>query len=531
MLGEGIWIPLFWADATNWWQWLVILPVGIVAGVAAGYFYTHRITAHAQQERKRLLEEGHQESERIQQNAREESREQVAERRERFEKEMRESRKEIKDHEKRLGKREDGLDRKIDLLNKKERKLEKQDQHLKNRDQDLNRQQSELESLLEEEKNALYRASQMSKAEAEKVLMERLEKDLEHEQEVMVARMVDRVKDTCETRARDILATTIQRLASQQCQEVTVSNIELPNEEMKGRIIGREGRNIRSFEKATGVDVIVDDTPGVIVLSCFDSIRREMARRSIDKLIADGRIHPSRIEEVVNETKQEMNELIQKTGKQVSYDLNIPHLHPKLITLLGRLRFRTSYGQNVLDHSIECANIAGMIAAELKLDVQLARRSALFHDIGKAVDHQFEGGHPEIGANLLQRYDEAPEVVNSAASHHNDVPQESVYAVIVQAADSISGSRPGARGESLDRYLQRLEKLESLVNTFPGVQGTQAIQAGREVRVIVNSSRVSDKKAVRLAHDIAKEIESQLTYPGEIKVTLIRETRVVEYAR
>lgn len=513
------------------WHWLVIIPVGLVAGVVFSYFYTRRVTSTAQQERKRLLEEGHHDAERIKKDARDESRDWVSQQRESFEKEAKESRRELKESERRLSRREDGLDRKIDLLNKNERKVEKRDQLTREREAALQKSQDDLDGLIEEEKNTLFRITQLSKAEAEKILMERIEKDLAHEQEILVTRMVDRVKEKAEERSRDILATTIQRLSSQQCQEITVSSIELPNEEMKGRIIGREGRNIRAFEKATGVDVIVDDTPGIIVLSCFDSIRREMARRAIDKLIADGRIHPSRIEEVVAETKQEMNELIQKTGKQVSYDLNIPHLHNKLITLLGRLRFRTSYGQNVLDHSIECSNIAAMIAAELGLDQDLARRAALFHDIGKAVDHQFEGGHPEIGANLLKRYDEAPEVVNSAASHHNDVPQESVYAVIVQAADSISGSRPGARGESLDRYLKRLEKLESLVNTFPGVQGTQAIQAGREVRVIVNASRINDKKAIRLAHDIAREIETQLTYPGEIKVTLIRETRVVEYAR
>jgi ribonuclease Y len=300
---------------------------------------------------------------------------------------------------------------------------------------------------------------------------------------------------------------------------------------MKGRVIGREGRNIRAFEKTTGVDVIVDDTPGVINLSCFDPIRREMASRALAQLIADGRIHPSRIEEVVAETKREMNELIQKTGRQVAIDLDIPGMHPKLVTLLGRLRFRSSYGQNVLDHSIECANLAGMIAGEMGLDVQLAKRCALFHDVGKAVDHQFEGGHPEIGASLLRRYDEAPEVQNAAASHHNDVPQETIYSVLVQAADSISGSRPGARGESLERYIQRLEKLESLVTSFAGVKNAQAIQAGREVRVFVNAQRVTDKKATRLCHDIAKQIESELTYPGEIKVTLIRETRVTEYAR
>ncbi|MCI0650846.1 MAG: ribonuclease Y [Planctomycetes bacterium] len=518
-------------DASDFVSAGVIAAIAAAAAFAGSKFWTRRTVARAQVERRRLLEESQAEAEQIKKASRTESREWIEEQRKVFENEVREGRKELKEQSRRISKREDGLERKIDLLNKKERKLEQEEQHLHERDQRQRDLQGELEHLVEEEKKTLYRIAEMSKEEAEKVLLERLDRELEHEKDQLVSRMVERTKETVEARARDILATSIQRLASQHCQEVTVSSIELPNDEMKGRIIGREGRNIRAFEKTTGVDVIVDDTPGVITLSCFDSIRREMARRALDKLIADGRIHPTRIEEVVAETKTEMNELIQKTGKQVTYDLNIAGLNSKLITLLGRLKFRTSYGQNVLDHVVECATMASMIAAELGVDAALAKRCALFHDIGKAVDHQFEGGHPEIGASLLQRYDEPPEVVNSAASHHNDVPQESIYAVITQAADSISGSRPGARGESLERYIQRLEKLESVVNSFPGVQSAQAIQAGREVRVFVNSHRISDKRATRLAHDIAKKIETELTYPGEIKVTLIRETRVVEYAR
>ena len=310
-----------------------------------------------------------------------------------------------------------------------------------------------------------------------------------------------------------------------------MANIEIPDDAMKGRVIGREGRNIRSFEKATGVSVIVDDTPGVITVSCFDSIRREIARRAMERLIADGRIHPTRIEEVVQQTRQEIEEIVQKEGKQACFDLNIVGVHPRLVTLLGRLHFRTSYGQNVLEHSREVAHLAGMIAGELGLDVKLARRCGLLHDIGKALDHEVEGGHPEIGASMAQRYDEPEEVVNAIASHHNDVPQRSIYAVITQAADAISGSRPGARGETLERYIKRLEKLETLAASFPGVKSANAIQAGREIRVIVNSQKVSDAKALKLCHDIAREIEAQLTYPGEIKVTLLRETRVVEYAR
>jgi ribonuclease Y len=433
--------------------------------------------------------------------------------------------------ETRLAKKEDGLDRKFDLLSKKESYLESKEKSLNKRAQMLEVREHEIENLVEEEKQVLFRITELSKDEAEKLLLQKLEKDFEHEKETLITRTLDRVKETADTRSRDILASCIQRMASGYCQEITTSVVEIPNDEMKGRVIGREGRNIRAFEKATGVDVIVDDTPGVIIVSCFDSIRREMARRSMEKLIADGRIHPARIEELVAQTKKEMNDLIQQEGKQVIYDLNIPGIHPKLVTLLGRLKFRTSYGQNVLHHTKECAYLAGMIAGELGLDVTLAKRCALLHDVGKAVDHEVEGGHPEIGANIARRYDEPPEVVNSIASHHNDVPQESIYAVITQAADSISGSRPGARGETLERYIKRLEKLEALALSFAGVKAANAIQAGREIRVFVNSQKISDKKALMLCRDIAAEIEKQLTYPGEIKVTVLRETRVVEYAR
>jgi len=510
---------------------IIAVVVAIAAGWGFSHLYTRRAGSAAQVERKRMLEEAHQEAERLRQEARQETKSWQQEQREAYQQEVRQTRTELKDEERRISKREDELERRMELLKGKEKKVEQGEQGLQSRESRVRSREEEIESLHEQARDDLQRVASLSREEAERMLLARIEKDLEHESDALIARMIERTQEKVEDRARDILATAIQRLSSSYCQEATVTSIELPNDEMKGRVIGREGRNIRAFEKTTGVDVIVDDTPGVINLSSFDPIRREMASRALTQLIADGRIHPSRIEEVVAETKREMNELIQKTGRQVSIDLDIPRMHPKLITLLGRLRFRSSYGQNVLDHSIECANLAGMIAGEMGLDVQLAKRCALFHDIGKAVDHQFEGGHPEIGASLLRRYDEPPEVCNAAASHHNDVPQETIYSVLVQAADSISGSRPGARGESIERYIQRLEKLESLVTSFAGVKSAQAIQAGREVRVFVNAQRVSDKKAIRLCHDIAKQIEDELTYPGEIKVTLIRETRVTEYAR
>lgn len=504
--------------------------IGLVLGGAVFAVYWFWLS-RSKKTASRLIEEAEKEARGRADGIAREAQDNIKARRVEFEKDLEAMRNEQQARESRLSKKEDSLDRKFDLLNKKEGYLENKDKSLNKRSSLVQQREQELEQIIEEEKQNLFRIAKLSREEAERLLLQKLERDFEHETETLISRMVDKVKDTCEARTREILASCIQRMSSTYCQEVTTSTIEIPNDEMKGRVIGREGRNIRAFEKATGVDVIVDDTPGVIIVSCFDSIRREMARRAMDRLIADGRIHPARIEEVVEQTKREMNELILQEGKQAVYDLNIPGVNPKIITLLGRLKFRTSYGQNVLYHVKECANLAGMIAAELGLDVTLARRCALLHDIGKAVDHEIEGGHPEIGANIAKRYDEPAEVVNAIASHHNDVPQETIYSVITQAADSISGSRPGARGETLERYIKRLEKLEAVALTFQGVKSANAIQAGREIRIFVNSQKVSDKRAVKLCRDIAKEIEEQLTYPGEIKVTLLRETRVVEYAR
>ena len=503
---------------------------GVVLGqlTLLGYYVKHKANRQTAQG---LLDTAKAEAEKVKKDSEADLERTLREQKSKADKEIESIRSDLTGQERRLTKKEDSLDRKFDLLNKKESYIESKEKSLNRRGALLEQREQEVEQVIEEEKQALFRITELGKEEAERMLLQKLEREFEHERETLVARTVERVKEASEARARDILGTTMQRMASSFCQAITTSNIEIPNDEMKGRVIGREGRNIRAFEQATGVDVIVDDTPGVIILSCFDSIRREMARRAMDKLIADGRIHPARIEEVVEETKKEMNELIQHEGKQVVYDLDLPGINPKIVTLLGRLKFRTSYGQNVLSHSRECAHLCGMIASELGLDIKLAKRCALLHDIGKAVDHEIEGGHPEIGANIARRYDEPAEVVNSIASHHNDVPQESIYAVITQVADSISGSRPGARGETLERYIKRLEKLESVVTSFAGVKAANAIQAGREVRVFVNSQKVNDKKALKLCRDIAAEIESQLTYPGEIKVTLLRETRVVEYAR
>ncbi|NCG12356.1 MAG: ribonuclease Y [Planctomycetia bacterium] len=509
----------------------LIGPLLIVGGFAISYAIVTKQSAKAKLEKEKVLSEARSDAERIRSESRTESQDWAQQQREDVQREVREGRKEIKQAERDLRKREDSLDRRMDLLSKKEQNLESLEGDLDQRKSRISTKENEIEDLVDQQRENLERAANMSRDEARTTLLDSMKQEVDHEGDQMIQRMVERVKDSADTKCKSILASTLQRISATYCQESTVTSVEIASDDMKGRIIGREGRNIRAFEKATGVDVIVDDSPGVITLSCFDPIRREMGSRALSKLLQDGRIHPSRIEEIVGETKKSLNEEIQKSGVQVSYDLDIPGIHPKLVTLLGRLKYRTSYSQNVLAHSVEVANICGMLAAEFGLDQSLAKRCGLFHDLGKAVDHQFEGGHPEIGATILKRYDEAPEVVNSAASHHNDVPQESIYAVLTQAADSISGSRPGARGESLDRYIERLEKLEGLVNSFSGVSNAQAIQAGREVRVFVNAHKVNDKKATRLAHDIAKEVEDQLTYPGEIKITLIRETRVVEYAR
>jgi ribonuclease Y len=505
--------------------------VGGLIGCLLTYFIYRAYLRSTEKTSDKILEEARKKAQALQKESEVQVKSDLVKIRAKAEEEIAGQRRELLNDEKNLAKKEDGLNRKLDLLNKKEQHLVEREKTLAKRSQAIEIQEQEVDRLIEEEKQVLYRITELSREDAEKLLLQKMEKDFEHEKETMISRTVERVKEAAETRSKEILATCMQRIASGYCQEITTSTIEIPNDEMKGRVIGREGRNIRAFEKTTGVDVIVDDTPGVIIVSCFDSIRREMARRAMEKLIADGRIHPSRIEEIVAATKKEMNDLIQQEGKQAIYDLDLPGVNPKLITLLGRLKFRTSYGQNVLHHVKECAHLAGMIASELGIDAQLARRCALLHDIGKAVDHEVEGSHPEIGANIAKRYDEPPEVVNSIASHHNDVPQESIYAVLTQAADSISGSRPGARGETLERYIKRLEKLEAVALTFSGVKAANAIQAGREIRVIVNSQKITDKKAVKLCRDIAKEIEEQLTYPGEIKVTLLRETRVVEYAR
>ncbi len=471
------------------------------------------------------------EAERIIKNADISAREELFKKKEGFEKETQETRQELRHLEKRLSKREDSIERKIDIMTKKEKYIESMASNLTNKERELSQKNAQLDEMIKEEKGTLYKISTLTPEGAEKLLLGRLEKELEIECAGLIEKHIKKAKEEAEKNAVSIVGTAIQRCTANSTVDNVVSSIELPGDELKGRIIGREGRNIRAFEKATGIDVIVDDTPGIIVLSGFDGVRREVARLAMKKLILDGRIHPARIEEVVQETEKDIEQIILETGKQTSFELGIHDLHTEIIKLIGRLRYRTSYGQNQLQHSIEVSNLAGVLAGELKLDAQIARRCGLLHDIGKAVSADVEGTHALVGADIAKRYEEKPEVVNAIASHHEEVPSETVYSVLINAADAISASRPGARRETLEKYVKRLEKLESVAMSFGGVESAYAIQAGREVRVIVHPDKVSDKSASKICYDIAKNIEEELEYPGEVTVTVIREKRVVQKAK
>ncbi len=452
-------------------------------------------------------------------------------RREAMDREVEEARKGLREQERRLEKRDDQLDQKLDHLHAREHDVEEARKALNRRQEDLERRLAEADRAIEQQRQALHRICELGPEEARLALFRRLEDELSHEFGGLVLKHEQALRESSQQQARAILAVAIQRYAAGHTADTTTSVVDIPSDDMKGRIIGREGRNIRAFEKATGVDVIVDDTPGIVIVSGFDNLRREIAKLSLEKLIQDGRIHPTRIEEVVLETQEEMQAHVRGLGTQAAQEANVPGLHEKLFDYLGRLKFRTSYSQNVLRHSIEVACLTGLMAEEIGLDGALGRRCGLLHDIGKAADHEMEGSHPAIGAELVKRYGEGREVIHAALGHHDDLRPETPYTVLVAAADAISASRPGARRETLEKYVRRLEELEGLVCGFPGVDQAYAIQAGREVRVIVDSHNVSDETAAKLARDIAKAIQDQLTYPGEVKVTVLRETRSVEFAR
>jgi len=453
-------------------------------------------------------------------------------RREEVTKEFEKTRNELRDNERRLEKREDSLESQAKEIAEKKKQYESQQKRLEDQRSQLEKRGKDLEVLIQQGTQNLQKLSGMSREEAEKLLLERLERELSEEMAGRIRKANELFAQQAEGKAREILATSVQRYASGHTADSTVSTVDIPSDDIKGRIIGREGRNIRTFEKCTGVDVIVDDTPGVVVVSAFDNVRREIARISLNKLIQDGRIHPTRIEEVVAETQAEMENTILELGRKAVLDVDIPMPHDKILQLLGRLRYRTSYSQNVLLHSVEVAHLCGMLASEIGLNPQLARQCGMLHDIGKAADHEMEGGHPKVGAELAKRYGITnPDILHAIVGHHDDITVDHIYTVITAAADAISASRPGARRETLEKYVKRMENLEAVANGFPGVAQSFAIQAGRELRVIANAHQTTDAQALQICRDIARAIEKELDYPGEIKVTVIRETRNIEIAK
>ncbi len=480
---------------------------------------------------QRQIDGAKREAENIIKSAQIEAAAEAIKKREEFTAEANQTRGELREAENRLSKREDALNRQSEFLQQQEKGLKEQEQEQERRLRNIELKDKQLSVLIAQQKNQLLKITAMDIEEARQLLLKRLEDECEHEMSGLIQRKVEEAEETAEEKSRHIISTAIQRYAAEQTCEVTVSTVDIPNDDMKGRIIGREGRNIRAFEKATGVDVIVDDTPGMVVVSGFNPVRREVARLSMERLIQDGRIHPSRIEELVAQTKTDVNHKVFQLGKDAAVETNVRGLPNKILSVLGALHFRTSYGQNVLRHCVEVAFLAQVMADELGLDGSMARRAGLLHDIGKAIDHDVEGSHPDIGANYLKRFNESPIVLNAVAGHHGDVPPDNPYTPLIAAADAISASRPGARRETLERYIKRLEKLEEIATSFKGVESAYAIQAGREIRVIVDANQIDDESAMKIARDIALKVEQEMTYPGEIQVTLLREVRCVEYAK
>jgi ribonuclease Y len=487
--------------------------------------------ATAEETSKRIIGEAEREAENLKKSALVSGKEELIKLRENFELDVRGRRTEIEREERRLSERETVLDRKFELLEQRDKELGKRASDFGRREKTVVDREQELDKLIGDERRRLEQMAGMSAQDAKNELIRRMEEEAQADAANRIREIRETAKRNAEREAKKIVALAIQRIAADHTAETTVSAVSLPNDEMKGRIIGREGRNIRAFELATGVDVIIDDTPDTVVVSCFDPVRREVARLALEKLVSDGRIHPGRIEEVVNKSRKEVDTQIIETGEQAAYDAGVHGLHQELIKLVGRMRWRTSYGQNILQHSKEVAWLAGIMAAELGLDVNMARRGALLHDVGKVLTHEHEGTHVQLGVEVATKYGENPLIVNCIAAHHDDVPHESEVSVLVQAADAISGSRPGARREAFETYVKRLEGLEKIASSYKGVEKVVAIQAGREVRVIVLPDDVDDVRMTTMSEEIARRIEAELQYPGQIKVVLIRETRAVDFAR
>jgi len=514
---------------------VLITLLAVIISSAAAWFLSRRIgdrkLAHADEFAKKIIAEAEKEAEIKKKEAILEAKDEWFKAKTNFEREIQAKRSELAKLEKRSVDKEHDLKRKTETIALREKKIDERERVTAGREKGIGIREQELERLITDQNIQLEKISGMSSEEAKQILIENMMGKARLEAAALAKEIKEKAEREAEKEAKDIIIQAIHRCAADHTVESTVSVVNLPNDEMKGRIIGREGRNIRSFETATGIDVIVDDTPEAVILSGYDPIRREIARMALEKLVVDGRIHPTRIEEVVAKAEKDMDVIIREAGEQAAFDIGIHGLHLEIIKLLGKLKYRTSYGQNVLHHSCEVAMLAGIMASELQLDAVLAKRAGLLHDIGKAVDRDTEGTHTQIGAKLLQKYNENPIVINAVESHHGDVPKETVYPVLVQAADAVSGSRPGARREPLESYIKRLEKLEDLADSFKGVAKAYAIQAGREIRVIVECDQMDDLASSILASDIARKIETEMEYPGQIKVTVIREIRSVEYAK
>ena len=510
---------------------LVCLGIGAGVGFLLGKKSSKFDISQYQKEAELLISRAREEAERIKKEALVQGKEDAQRLRKETEEEIKGKKRELNSLEKRLQQKEAQIEKKQDLIDRKEIEVLEKETALKEMESELERQEKELQSIRAEAKAQLEKISNMTQQEAKEHLLKLVEQDIRQDAARLLKKIETETREQAEKKAREIISLAISRYAGDFVAERTVSVVALPSDEMKGRIIGREGRNIRALEAATGVDLIIDDTPEAVLLSGFNPIRREVARIALERLVADGRIHPARIEEVVQKVEKELDVTIREAGEQATFDVGVYGIHPELVKLLGKLKYRTSFAQNVLQHSVEVAFLAGIMAAELGLDEKKAKRAGLLHDLGKAVDHEVEGPHALIGADMARKYGESDEVVHAIAAHHEDIKPETEIAVLVQAADALSGARPGARKEMLETYVKRLQDLENIARSFPGVQKSYAIQAGREIRIMVESSKVSDEEALLLSRDVAKKIESELSYPGQIKVTVIRETRAVEYAK
>lgn len=516
-------------------QILLAIVLGVCSGVALGFLVRKKFledrTENLEAQGRKLIENALAEAEQIKKEAVLQSKDEAFALKQDAEREIKALKKDVLEEEKKFIQKLEQIERKMDFLDKREMDFLKKEQTFAREEEALSRRQKEIDLVIEEQRVQLEKISGISREEAKKQLTDSIESEARMEAAKMVVKIENEMKMQADKKAKDIIALAISRYAGDYVAEKTVSVVPLPNEEMKGRIIGREGRNIRAIEAATGIDIIIDDTPEAVILSGFNPVRREVARQSLERLITDGRIHPARIEEIVEKVSEELEVTMREAGEQATFDVGAHGVNPELIKLLGRLKYRTSYGQNVLQHSLEVAFLCGVMAAELGIDVKRAKRAGLLHDIGKAVDHEIEGSHASIGADLAKKYGESSVIVHAIAAHHEDVAPDGVLDVLVQSADALSGARPGARKEMLESYVKRLEDLEKIANSFKGVEKSYAIQAGREVRIIVNSGVVSDAEAMIVSKDIVKKIEQELTYPGQIRVTVIRETRAVEYAK